>query len=216
MDRTRSLDRRYRRILFGGLAVSAGVHAALIGVSFDVPAIADGTLQVEKLAATPFDAVELLQLETSPTINAAAGVMNDVMPAGPVADASPAAPSTSAAASPVAASPVPPAPVVPEVAFERITVFDPLSAAPVRPVEFEQLEVAQVTLPVDSDLAGEAEDDIEVYVPGSIGAAKRAWGGSSGAGAVGGADGGVRVFGGGGSGGHCPMPGGRMVPPIWK
>jgi hypothetical protein len=214
MQRTRALDRRHRRILWGGLAVSAGVHAALLGVSFDVPSIPDDTLQVEQLVVTPFEAIEVVQLEAA-TSAAPAGSMNDAAPVGPMADAAPAAPSTSAAATPVAASPTPPAPVVAEVAFEQLTVFDPLSSAPIRPVEFEDLEVAQVSMAVDSEMDGEAEDDVEVYVPGSIGAAKRAWGGSTGTNTLGGGEGGIRIFGGGGSGGHCPMPG-RAVPPIWK
>jgi hypothetical protein len=215
MDRTRSLDRRYRRILYGGLAVSAAAHAALIGVRFHVPVLSDDTMQVEQLALTPFDAVEVVQVQVAMSAFPA-GAMNDVVPAGPVADAAPAAPSMSAAPTPVSASPTAPAPVVPEVAFEQLVVFDPLSSAPVRPVEFEELQVAQVSMPVDSGLNGEAEDDVELYVPGSIGAAKRAWGGSSGTDVRGGGEGGVRIFGGGGSGGHCPMPGGRIVPPIWK
>jgi hypothetical protein len=215
MDRTRSLDRRYRRILYGGLAISAAAHAALIGVRFDVPVLSDATLRVEQLAVTPFDAVEVVRMQVAASTSPV-GAMNDVAPVGPVADAAPAAPAMSAAATPVAASPSPPAPVEPAVAFEQLTVFDPLSSAPIRPVEFEDLQVAQVSMPVDSELNGEAEDDVELYVPGSIGAAKRAWGGSSGTNAAGGAEGSVRIFGGGGSGGHCPMPGGRIVPPIWK
>jgi hypothetical protein len=210
MNRTRSLDRRYRRILYSGLAVSAGVHAALIGVGFDAPLLSgDTTIEVERIAVEEFDAVEVVAIQpalTAPT----GGEASDLAPAGPVSDASPSPAARSAAASPVASAPPAPAPTVPEVAFEQLTVLDPLSSAPIRPVEFTTLRVAVATLPVDSEMNGQAEDDIEVYVPGSIGAAKRQWGGTEASNTLGGGSG-ISIFAGGGSGGHCPMPG-RAVP----
>lgn len=214
MDRTRSLDRRYRRILYGGLAVSVGAHAALLGVSFDVPLLSDSTMEVARIAPDPFDAIEVVPMEAI-AFEAPAGAVIEALAAGPVDAAPAAAPARSAASSPAASAPPVAAPVVAEVAFEQLTVFDPLSSAPIRPVEFTDLPVAIASLPVDSELDGEAGDDIEVYVPGSIGAAKRQWSGGTGTTALAG-EGGARIFGGGGSGGHCPMPGGRIVPPIWK
>lgn len=214
MNRTRALDRRYRHILYGGLAVSAGVHAALLAVSFHVPLLSDDRpMEVETIVEQPFDAAEIVAIRDA-VLPAEAGVLTEAAP-GPVSEAAPAAPARSAAASATASSPPVPAPTVPEVAFEQLTVVDPLSQATIRPVLFTDLPVALAEAPVDSEMDGEAEDDVEVYVPGSIGAAKRAWSGSTGTSAPGGGTGGIRVFGGGG-GGHCPMPGGRAVPPIWK
>lgn len=214
MNRTRRLDQRYRHLLYGGLAVSAGIHMALLGLRFAVPVLpADVPMQVASIDPDPFEAMEVVPVEA--LLSQPAGASLQTAPAGPIADAAPAAPSRSAAASASASAPPVPAPIEAEVAFEELTVFDPLSQAEIRPVVFTDLSVAVVELPVDSDLNGEAEDDVEVYVPGSIGAAKRQWSGSVGTATMGGS-GGIRIFGGGGSGGHCPMPGGRAAPPIWK
>lgn len=217
MNRTRTLDRRYRHILYGGLAVSAGVHAALLGVRFhaELPG-EDSPIEVERIVERPLDdVIEIVALQDALEM-AQAGVTAELAP-GRISDAAPAAPSQSAAASASASAPPVPAPTVPAVAFEELTVVDPLSQAPIRPVVFTDLPLAMAEAPVDSDLEGEAEDDVEVYIPGSIGAAKRAWSGSTGTNPLGGGNGGLRIFGGVG-GGHCPMPGGggRAVPPIWK
>jgi hypothetical protein len=53
-----------------------------------------------------------------------------------------------------------------------------------------------------------AENDVPLYVPGSIGKAKRQWAGGDGSGDR---AGGLRTFV-IGSGGHCPVPG-RVIPP---
>ena len=72
---------------------------------------------------------------------------------------------------------------------------------------------------VDQLLASESdEDDIPIYVPGSIGQAKRNWANANG---TGGGDAGegsaIRIGFGGRGGGHCPVPGkGRLKPPVWK
>jgi len=215
MNRTRVLDRRYRRIMVGSLAVSAGIHIALFGLRFEVPLLpSDPPLTVERIA-DPFDAVEVVAVEPAELPAPAGAQVSDPAPVGP-ALATLAAPAQAAAASATASAPPVPEATPADIAFEELAVFDPLSQAPIRPVHFTDLPVAMTDSPVDSGQDGEAEDDLDIYVPGSIGAAKRKWSGNVGTSALGGG-GGFRIFGGTGSGGHCPMPGGgRAVPPVWK
>lgn len=89
-------------------------------------------------------------------------------------------------------------------AFEVMPVLDPLTGHTVQPVAFETLEVAS---------APDTGDDIAVYVPGSIGKAKRKWAGGDGAVERRDARNGGFVLVGGG--GHCPVPG-RVIPPIFR
>lgn len=218
MDRSHAHDRRYRRILGVSLALSVGVHALLFGLRFDAPMLtkADRTIEFETATITevpvPFDGAELIALETAATSSAADG---------PVSEAAPASEAMSAAAStpPGSASDIAlavPQTVLADAAFEQLTVFDPMSASVVEPVAFEDLPSAMADAATTVAMEGEADDDVEVYVPGSVGKAKRAWSGDIGRNTLGNGDGPRVIFGGGGgAGGHCPMPG-RGVPPIWK
>ena len=220
MDRSHSNDRRYRRILGVSLVLSVGVHALLFGLRFEAPMLmkADRTIEFETAAITevpvPFDGAELIALETAATSSAANGPVSD---AAPAAEAMSAAASTPAGSASDVAMPVPQA-VLADAAFEELTVFDPMSAVVVDPVAFQDLPSAAVDAAATIAMEGEADDDVEVYVPGSIGKAKRAWSGDIGTNTIGNGDGPRIIFGGGGgAGGHCPMPGrGGSVPPIWK
>jgi hypothetical protein len=82
-------------------------------------------------------------------------------------------------------------------------VVDPLTSSTVQPVAFEELPAATVAAD-ESD----ADASTPVYVPGSIGKAKRQWAGGSDA-AVQPASRGKFIIGTGG--GHCPVNG--RVPP---
>jgi len=211
MNRSRALDRRYRRILAVSLGLSVGIHALLLAFRFEVPLLSreESTVQFEQAdAAEPLD--EVIEVLALAPLSA---------PVGPVSDAAPAAPAISAAGgSPAAvsslATPVPRA-VVADIAFEELKVFDPLSNGEIEPVAFTDLPEAVTNAAAEAALDGEAEDDVPVYVPGSIGKAKRQWGGGAGTNTLGDGSGPRVIFGGGGgNGGHCPMPG--RVPPIWK
>jgi hypothetical protein len=118
-------------------------------------------------------------------------------------DPSPEAPPSPDPVSPAETLPVPVMAPVADAAFEQLAVVDPLTNSEVQPVEFPQLPAVETPAP-----AADAESDVPLYVPGSIGKAKRQWAGGdavvekrNGRGLV--------VTGGGG---HCPVPG-RVIPP---
>jgi hypothetical protein len=207
MNRTTALDRRHRRVLVGGIAASVAVHAALFAIlrfevpvlertvavlTFEAPAETNRTVEEEP-------ALELLQLAVLSEPHSSAGAAA-LPPTGELAAATLAIAASSASIEATVTS-------VAEPAFETLAVVDPLTNAAIRPIAFDALPAVATTAEAD-----EGDDGVEVYVPGSIGKAKRQW-----ARGVGDAD-----YGDGGrtrigiisiGGGHCPMPG--RVPVSW-
>jgi hypothetical protein len=215
MNRSRDLDRSYRRLLTAGLGVSALIHVGLLAMKFTAPALPRPTSSVvfERVVPVVEEPIQqrtrVIQLIPAPATTSAAEA--------PILDAAPAAPSAaSASATPVAVSetgsgaPVPAAARA-EVAYEKMPVIDPLSMGEVSPVVFTDLPVAAT----DPNALEDGEADVPLYVPGSIGKAKRNWAGGIGSNEIGNGRGAFVVVGGGG--GHCPMPGrGAAPPPVWK
>jgi len=212
MNRSRELDRSYRRLLTAGIGVSALIHVGVLAMKFTAPALPQASASIVFEPVVPVaeepteERTRLLQFIPAPATNNASEL--------PISEAAPAAPSmASASATPVGASdagtgaPLPAAAVA-EVAFEKLPVIDPLSMGEVSPVVFTDLPVAAV----DANELEDGEADVPVYVPGSIGKAKRNWAGGTGSNEIGNGRGAFVIVGGGG--GHCPMPG--KAPPIWK
>lgn len=215
MDRTRALDRRHRRILGAGIAVSLAVHAAVLAsVRFDVmPLHRDAAAALELLPPDALGTVwekapEIVQ--TRPTEVALHPLDFDVLGTSGAGGAPP--PPRAAAPAGGVNSPVVP---TGSLAFQEMVVIDPLTNGRTVPVSFGDLPEAAFTVAADS------EDDLPVYVPGSVGRAKRNW--ANGAGAGNGTTGegpgrGIGVVGVGG--GLCPLPlpgrGPRQKPPVWK
>jgi hypothetical protein len=213
MDRTRALDRRHRRVLVAGIALSVGVHAAAFaGLRFSTP----------DLETVTRGSVALLPPEIESAVwREAPRVVETVPPEFALLPLDfEAAGDAGAGGAPPPPRAAPPlggldAPVVTggDYAFQRLDVLDPFTNGRVSPVSFGDLPEAEFTV------AGEAEDSVAVYVPGSVGQAKRNWAKGSGAGfGDSGAGKGIRIGLVGGGGGHCPMPGkgGRPLPPVWK
>lgn len=216
MDRIRALDRRHRRILGAGIVASLAVHAAVFAsVRFEVLPLkhesvsAMELIQPDAVTAVWEKAPEVVQtrpIEAAPDPQ----VLFDALGASGAGGASP-PPRAAAPAGGVAT------PVVPTgtQAFQQMVVLDPLTAGRVTPVSFGDLPEAEFTV------AAESEDDLPVYIPGSVGRAKRNWAKGAGAGNGTTGDGkgmGIGVVGTGG--GICPMPlpgrGGKAKPPVWK
>jgi hypothetical protein len=202
MNRTTSLDRRYRRILVGGVAASILVHAALFAsLRFEIPGLQRNSVIT---MAAPDDPVrellpmEVLQFTAAPASTTDAGAAS----LAPSSKATAPAPRIAAATSPDAAV----VEAAAEPAYETLNVVDPLTNAAVRPIAFDALPAVASAAP-----AAEADDGVEVYVPGSVGKAKRDWArgiGEAESGPGGGRIGIVAI-----GGGHCPMPG--RVPVSW-
>ena len=211
MNRTASLDRRYRRILVGGVIASVLVHAALFAsLRFEIPGLErDSVIALEapeqwKEPTVEQAPIELIQFaaaasSTAPAAEAGAAALPPIGEAGAATLQVATSAAIEANITDVAAEPT----------FETLAVVDPMTNAAVKPIAFDALPAVTTTAPA----AAEAEDDgIEVYVPGSIGKAKRQW-----ARGIGEADAGVGTSGRRGiiaiGGGHCPMPG--RVPVSW-
>jgi hypothetical protein len=210
MNRTASLDRRYRRILRGGVAASVLVHAALFAsLRFEIPGL-EGESVIALVAPEQWEEptveqapIELIQFaaassSTAPAAEAGAAALPPIGEAG-AATLQVATSAIEANITDVAAEP----------AFETLAVVDPMTNAAVKPIAFDALPAVTTTAPGEA----EAEDDgVEVYVPGSIGKAKRQWARGIGEADAGSGPGGLRgviAIG----GGHCPMPG--RVPVSW-
>ena len=214
MSRSRSLNRRHRIILSAGIAASVAVHAVLFAaMRFDFEPLPERTADIAitpthpvEFVPVPEEAIEVVPLAgafTSPALAAladAGGGAADTPPIGtqaaPVASAS----STAALTVPVVETGALPA-------YEQLTVMDPLSNVPVDPIAFSDLPEAETTAE-----AGEGDDGIEVYVPGSIGKAKRQWAKGIGDGESDDGRGSGLLIGVGRGGGHCPMPGRGRIP----
>ena len=212
MNRSASLDRRHRRILFGGVSASIAVHAALFAtLQFDIPQLGKRADMVAVLPAPEPEQpeeepmkTELIQIASASAPATAAGdggaasvPPQGVQAAGRLSIAASAAP-VEAAIADFATKP----------AFEQLAVVDPMTRAAIRPVAFDALPAAETTAEGD-----DGDDGVPLYVPGSIGKAKRQWAKGMGESDAGNG-GGIRIGIGLGSGGHCPMPG--RVPVSWN
>jgi hypothetical protein len=209
MNRTASLDRRYRRILVGGVTASVLVHAALFALlRFEIPRLErEAVIALETPEQWEEPTVEQAPIEL---IQFTAAASNTAPEAG--AAALPPIGEAGAATLQVATNAAIEATITDgaaEPAFETLAVVDPMTNATVKPIEFDALPAVTTTAPAEAEAE---EDGIEVYVPGSIGKAKRQW-----ARGIGEADAGVGTSGRRGiiaiGGGHCPMPG--RVPVSW-
>lgn len=207
MNRSASLDRRHRRILVGGVLASAMVHAALFAtLRFEIPI--EQSESVISLASQPQDVpdeapvLELISFAPAaapPAASAQAGAAALPPMGGAAAGAVTVAASTTveAAITDYAAEP----------AFETLAVVDPMTNETVQPIAFDVLPAVTAAAPAESE-----DDGVQVYVPGSVGKAKRQWArgiGEADAGDGRGARIGIIAVG----GGHCPMPG--RVPVSW-
>ncbi len=181
---------RSRALLFSGLGVTLVIPAVLLWPrSHAAPRQDDPRV------------IALLPREEQPVIP------RDEAAPVPKHEAAPAPAAKADKPSPVAVAPSPvtvPAVVVPAPTFEPMRVVEPVTSTEIAPVAFE-------SLPEASPAPSEA-DDVPLYVPGSIGKAKRQWAGGDGALAQPGNHTGTIMVGRGG--GHCPMPG--RGGPIWK
>ncbi len=202
-------------MLGAGIAVSLAVHAALFAsVRFNVvPLHPDSVAAFELL---PPDAVSAVWetapevVQTRPTETTLQSLDFDVLGASGAGGAPP--PPRAAAPAGGVNSPVVP---TGSLAFQEIAVIDPLTNGRVEPISFGDLPEAEFTV------AAASEDELPVYVPGSVGRAKRNWAKGAGAGNGTTGDGpgrGIGVVGTGG--GLCPLPlpgrGGKRKPPVWK
>ncbi|MGD8278650.1 MAG: hypothetical protein PVH00_11515, partial [Gemmatimonadota bacterium] len=169
MDRIRALDRRHRRILGAGIAASLAVHAAVLAsVRFEVLPLERNAVTALELvpadAATTVwkDAPEIVQ--TQPTEATMRPLDFDALGASGAGGAPP-PPRATAPAGGVNT------PVVPtgSLAFQEMVVVDPLTNGRIVPISFGDLPEAEFTV------AAESEDDLPIYVPGSVGQAKRNW-----------------------------------------
>jgi hypothetical protein len=215
MSRMRMHRRDARRALALGVGLSLAAHAAAFAfVRLEISPLEPRTdaLRAEAVLPTPFDqAPELIVLDLTspaPRVESATPSLRAGGPTGgaaaPAAAASTAAPAVSAAA------PVLPVTAAGAPTYDQLVVMKPVRAIAAA-VPFEELTVAQTT-----PAAATAEPEVAVYVPGSIGKAKRGWA-SSGEAPGRAGDGAGWSFGAveGRGDGHCPMPerGGRMPPP---
>ena len=216
MNRTRALEGRHRRMLGIGIVLSAAAHAAVFAsLRFAAPAIDRQTPRVLSLmppeaeSAIWKDAPRVIETLLLPL--AVVEPLNFEAAGDPGAGGAPPPPRAPAPAGGINTAVVPAG----VVAFQKLPVQDPFTNGLVTPVSFGDLPEAEFTVATN----GEEDDEIPVYVPGSVGQAKRDWAKGSGPGAGPGGDGrGIRIGFGGNGGGHCPMPGkgGRPLPPVWK
>ena len=217
MSRSRSLNRRHWTILSAGVAASIGVHALLFAImkfEFQPLPERDTSIAFKPTHPVEFIAVEEEAIEVVPIVGAftreASAQLADA--GGGVADTPPvgtrAAPVASASSAAAQAVPVVETSALP--AYEQLAVMDPLSNAAVDPIAFSDLPEAETRAEED-----EGDDGIEVYVPGSIGKAKRQWAKGIGDGEAGEGSGSGLLIGVGRGGGHCPMPGRGRIPVSW-
>lgn len=194
---TRVVPRRTGRIaLVAGLGLAAAVPITLTVLAQRDDASAadvapDRVVAFEAIAARSDAPTESFVLEAALPAPTQPAEEEPAPDAPPVPDPEPT----------ITATPEPVAP-----AFAELPVMDPLSNQVVQPIAFAELPVAETPEIADDDF------DLPLYVPGSIGAAKRGWAGSNGSpGTSKDGRGRIIVMTGGG---HCPVPG--RVPPYWK
>jgi hypothetical protein len=215
MSRSRTLRRDSRRALALGVGLSLAAHAAVFAlVRMEITPLARKqvvvAVDVVDLPAPFDDAPELIELDLSepaPRVETATSsfLAGAASTAGSLASA---AASTSTAPE-SAGAPIVPTVSAEELSYDQLIVMAPLPTVDAPTVPFDELPVAQ-TAPAP------VEAEVPVYVPGSIGKAKRGWA-TTGAGDERTGDGPGWSFGvaAGQGDGHCPMPGrgGRVPPP---
>jgi hypothetical protein len=213
MSRSRRLRRDGRRALALGVGLSLAAHAAVFAlVRMEITPLARKQAVVAVTTAellTPFDeAPELIELDLSepaPRVEAASSsfLAGAASTAGSLASAASTAPES-------AGAPIVPTISAEELTYDQLVVMAPMATVDAPTVPFDELPVAQTT---PAPAAENAE--VPVYVPGSIGRAKRGWA-TTGDGEERVGDGAGWSFGvvAGSGDGHCPMPGrGGRVPP---
>lgn len=206
MNRTQRLRGHYRRAAWLGLGLSIALHAGILAiVRFNVPAVPSQRNGVTEVASV--DEPEARQLPDAIEVVTIRSATAQPDRAGSGSAASSSAPATASAPAPAPAAgePMLPASVEPGSSFDRFAILDPLDNATAQPVAFTSLPVAETT-PHENPT-----DEVPVYVPGSVGKAKRQWanegngeddrGVGLGWGVVVGDD-------------HCPMPSGGRGP--WR
>jgi hypothetical protein len=184
---------RQRTLAIGLVLTAAGAVAfATLSRQANEPLSAsDRSVTFEPIAARADDPTGVVKLEAALPEPAEQGE-----------DPSPEAPPSPEPASPAETPPVPLTTPVAE-AFEQLAVVDPLTNSEVQPIEFPELPAVETPAP-----AADAESDVPLYVPGSIGKAKRQWAGGDAVVEKRNGRGFVVTSG----GGHCPVPG-RVIPP---
>ena len=217
MSRSRRLRRDSQRALALGVGLSLATHVVVFAlVRMEITPLARKQAVVAMSMAklpTPFDEapalIELDLSEPAPRVEAASSsfLAGAASTAGSFASAA-----ASASTAPESAG----APILPTVSAEDLSYDQLVVTAPVLMVDaptvpFDELPVAQTT-----PAAGAEDAEVPVYVPGSIGRAKRGWA-AAGEGEERRGDGPGWSFGvaSGNGDGHCPMPGrgGRVPPP---
>jgi hypothetical protein len=207
-----SRRRTSRRAVVFGIGVSLAAHAAVFAfLSMEVPVLEKrapvtwvfGEAPSLEPAQDPVMQVVELRLE-----DAAALSLETTVSAGGGAEEAGASPSSAPA--PADARAIAPTVSSSDLSYDQLMVVEPVRSQVVTPVAFDQLAAAETAAPATPE-----KDDAPVYVPGSIGRAKRGWaaaGEGDGSGARGVRSGWTLVSGTGD--GHCPMdPPGRGLPP---
>jgi hypothetical protein len=217
MSRSRMIRRENKRALAFGIGLSLAAHAAVFAfVRMDIASLERTvpTITILEADSPPLmepEALELVELR----FTEAAPLSPVPLASARAGSAAPAAAASLPSAAPATASldaAVHPTLSIAEQTYDQLVVLEPIRNVVVEPVPFDELTVAETTPSAQPD-----EAEVPVYVPGSIGKAKRGWASEN--------DGEARTgtgvawtFGPGGRGdGHCPMPGkgGRVPPPLW-
>lgn len=201
-----------RRAVVLGIGVSVAAHVAVFAfVSMHVPALEErqpvtwiyGEAPSPTPAEEPVMKVVELRLEDQARMS-----LETTVSAGGGAEEPAAAPSS--APSPADAHAVAPTVASSGRSYDQLLVVEPVRSQVVTPVALDQLATAESVAPATPE-----KDETPVYVPGSIGRAKRGWaaaGDRDGSGANGTRAGWTLVSGTGD--GHCPLdPPGRGLPP---
>lgn len=207
-----SRRRTSRRAVVIGVGVSLAAHGVVFAfLSMEVPVMPKpepvtyvfGEAPSPAPAQEPVMQVVELKLNESPALSLETTVSlgGGAEEAGASASSAPAPADARAIAPTVSSS---------DLSFDQLLVVEPVGSEVVTPVAFDQLTVAETAAP-----ATPVKEEVPVYVPGSIGRAKRGWaaaGDGNGSGARGVRSGWALVDGRGD--GHCPLdPPGRGLPP---
>jgi hypothetical protein len=200
-----------RRAVVFGVVVSLAAHAAVFAfMSVEVPALPERKpVSATFLVAPPAELEEDRVMEVVELrLHEAALSLENTLSAGGGAEAPGAAPSSAPA--PAMAHAVAPTVSSADLSYDQLLIVEPVQSRVVTPIAFDALAMAETAAPATPE-----KDEAPVYVPGSIGRAKRGWaaaGEGDGSGARGLRSGWTLV--GGRGDGHCPMdPPGRGLPP---
>ncbi|MCI0434162.1 MAG: hypothetical protein L0271_11080 [Gemmatimonadetes bacterium] len=213
-SRSRTLGKRHRRTLIASVIASGAVHAALFAaMKFEYEPLSAREAEIAAVAVKPVEFVpvdeepiEVIRLRGAFTSTAPmpeGGGAADTPPLGVEGASFTAAASAALLSEPLLVTGT-------EPAFERLTVVDPMTQAAVEPIAFADLPAAETAAEVE-----DGDDGVEVYIPGSVGKAKRQWAKGIGEDESGDGRGAGLSIGIGGGGGHCPMPGRGRIPVSW-